>query len=401
MQISATSEREGNLLTQKPVQERIEQLAIELCERELGARLLALVLTGSMARGEASIEGTASGSRVLGDAEFLLVFKHDGDVDPVRAARLAREMRESLKLSGIDCAISFAAVGKSYLRNLPPHIFGYELRTCGRVLCGDAQVLHLIPTMSPSDIPREDAWRLLCNRLMELFDCVAELPAEGTASAPLRYRILKLYLDLATSVLIFAGRYRPTYVERARELRKLAGSLAGLDLWRLANTVELATRLKLHPQDSALETNFWAEHTCRGAICDARTIWRWQLEQLLGGSQIGSDQELVFRWARRQSLFGRMRGWAYVVRECGWLRSLPHWPRWSRYSLYSSPRNLVYAAGSELLFALADQIQDAGMDAFAVKMEIPLCTAATHAGWRQCAVDISSNYHRFLEHTRA
>ena len=403
MQTAITSsEREGKALGgDRSVQERIEQLAIEVGRAGFGGRLQALVLTGSMARGEASIAASAAGARVLGDAEFLLVLTRERGEDQRRACALANEMRENLKCSGIDCPISFAAVGENYLHNLPPHIFGYELRTCGRVLCGDMQILNLVPAMSPTDIPREDAWRLLCNRLMEQFDCAADLPTGAIASPALRYRVLKLYLDLATSILVFAGRYKPTYVERARELRKLDGSLPAIDLSRLATTVEAATRLKLHPQDAALEASFWAEHTWRGAISDARAIWRWQLEQLLGPGQLGSDQQLVSRWARRQSLRERVRGWMYVIRDCGWLRSVAHWPRWLRCALYSSPRNLVYAAGSELLFAWADQTSELEINSATIKVLLPLRNSESRPGWRQLATDIASNYHRFVEHTRA
>lgn len=399
--VTSTAHAEKPLSTQQPVQQRIEQVAVEICQREFGARLVALVLTGSMARGEASIAASAAGSRVLGDAEFLLVFKRDRNSDQVRAQKLAREMSESLEQSSILCPISFAAVGENYLRNLPPHVFGYELLTCGRVLCGDAQILRLVPAMLAADIPREDAWRLLCNRLLEQLDCAAELPAVHIASPSLRYRILKLYLDLATSVLVFAGKYKPTYVERARELRKLAGTLTAIDLSRLATTVEAATRLKLHPQDAALEASFWAEHTWRAAISGARTIWRWQLEQLLGPSQLGSDQELVLRWARRQSFLGRVRGWIFVARECGWVRSIVHWFTWLRLAGYSSPRNLIYAAGSELLFSLADQASATEMNSERMKTPLPLLTPPAHSGWRSFAADIANNYHRFVEHTRA
>ena len=51
MQTAVTSQdRERNPLgSQQPVQQRIEQFAAELCQREFGARLRALILTGSMA----------------------------------------------------------------------------------------------------------------------------------------------------------------------------------------------------------------------------------------------------------------------------------------------------------------------------------------------------------------
>src|SRR5438105_7704844 len=108
MQTAVTSQdRERNPLgSQQPVQQRIEQFAAELCQREFGARLRALILTGSMARGEASIVAAADGWSVLGDAEFVLVFTRDRSSDHARASILARELQDGLKHFGIECAVS-------------------------------------------------------------------------------------------------------------------------------------------------------------------------------------------------------------------------------------------------------------------------------------------------------
>ena len=53
----------------------VSEKAAELCARDYGPSLRAVVLTGSLARDEATWVRDGAGRRLLGDAEFLLVFE--------------------------------------------------------------------------------------------------------------------------------------------------------------------------------------------------------------------------------------------------------------------------------------------------------------------------------------
>src|ERR1051326_3135968 len=340
--------------------ERIEALSVVFCQERFGHRVRALVLTGSNARGEASVLRTVQGWRVLGDAEFMLVLDRAISRDGARTKALAQDVRRPLAEQQVQCEVTFSAVDGAYLRTLEPHIFGYELRTCGRVLCGETDILELIPDFLPSAIRVEDGWQMLCNRLVEQLDCADEIFSSEVADR-LRYRMLKLYLDMATSLLLFLGRYKPTYVERARELGHLDTGLAGkVPVSDLAEKVHAATHLKLHPQDAAAEAEFFRRHSWGRAIRDAELLWRWELERLLETTELLDNRDLISRKSRRQPLFAQLRGWAYVVRACGLSKTIRSTPHWLRLARRGSPRHLIYAAACELLFSLAAEDGDPG-----------------------------------------
>src|SRR5207244_1226919 len=140
---------------------------------------------------------------LLGDGEFLLIFHARAGLPPAAdLSRLCRGIEEELQRQRIRCHLSLSAAHATYLQRLKPHIFAYELRACGQVIWGEPDILSLIPSFSPADIPAEDGWRLLCNRIIEELEVVGDL-AEGQEhlSRELYYCTVKLYLDMATSLL--------------------------------------------------------------------------------------------------------------------------------------------------------------------------------------------------------
>ena len=199
-----------------------EMVAREICEqaktaciRAFGQRLLAIVLTGSLARQEATVvirfplettqpvqrdtdngeRETGDGKRatsqalaLLGDADFLLVFRQDGDAAGLN--RIAREIECALQAGGIAVDVGLGAVAPGYFSSLPPSTFAYELKACGRVVWGDDHLLDSIPTYPPAELPKEDAWRTLNNRMIELLGCFtfpvtrSLLPADPASTLP-------------------------------------------------------------------------------------------------------------------------------------------------------------------------------------------------------------------------
>ena len=393
----------------------IGEKTAELCVRDYVRSLRAVVLTGSLARDEATWVREASGWRLLGDAEFFLVLERGARL-PSRPAlsRLQGEIQRTLERDQIVVHVQLAPVYVRYFTNLRPHIFAYELRVCGRVVWGDTSILSLIPAFSAVDIPLEDAWRLLANRMIEHLEALAAT-GTGAATVPegLRYRTAKLYLDMATSLLVFAGSYAPTYKERRARLGILA-STAGTDedwpfpLGPFSLQVNLSTDLKLTSgweQSAGLGWEVW-----RQGLRYARLLWRWELARLTHGPT-AEGSELMQTWLRRQSFAQRLRGWMFVWRTCGWVRSWRWWPRWARLALGGSPRYWVYAAAYGL-FCQLPEVFEAGGDTDAlvqVAEEVMKClpvirspwTKSTKLGWRQLVEEVIWNYRRFLEPTRA
>lgn len=404
-----------------PALDLVVQETAERCAAQYGTRMRALVITGSAARGEATVIAEVDRSHLLGDAEFLLIF-HPGSQLPSTAEVQALQGRIESALADrrIVAAVTLSASHPDYLAKLRPHIFAYELRTCGRVISGDPEILGLIPSFPASAIPLEDAWRLLSNRLVEQLELADELAAQsGAARFDGHYRTVKLYLDMATSLLLFACDYAPTYRERAERLSRLAEEEQPEAQWpfplfEFAARVTTSTQLKLGR--SAADRAEAAGEPAAAIIWDealsyARALWRWELARLTGGDSRLPDQELLRRWMRAQPLRQRLRGWLYAARVIGWRDSLRHWTRWAQHARYSSPRYCVYAAACELAFRLPSLARPAVPDPWIeaewdeVRGWLPVTQPAPslhrRAPWQGLAADILWNYRKFLVDTRS
>jgi hypothetical protein len=399
---------------------------VRLCFEHFGNSLQSVVLTGSLARDEATFVEEEERRRLLGDAEFLLIFHARSPLPSNVALSFLRQGIEGcLARLRIVGEVHLSAAHASYLSKLRPHIFAYELRNCGHVVCGDPHILMRIPDFSASDIPPEDGWRLICNRMIEQLEELEGLEQKPKMLPPrLFYRTIKLYLDMATSLVLFAGEYAPSYSERARRLRILAGNDSGdskypFDLRRFCERVDECTRWKLlgfglhnstfPPSESGAGFSWWEE-----AVAYARQLWRWELTLLTRATQQASSQELLERWMSSQAVSRRLRGWVYVLRKQGWHRSWRDWPRWARLARKASPRDWVYAEASEaffrLPFLLKGKEQSPANDADWETMLRCLPVENHHgqdprvlhkSSWQQVACAVVWNYQQFLEATRS
>lgn len=396
---------------------------VKRCTQQYGEHLHAIVLTGSLARDEATVVAEAESWRVLGDAEFLLVFRERSQLpNAVDVDGVCADIEQGLLRRKMRCHVSLSANHPNYLRRLRPHIFAYELRNCGQIVWGQPQTLSLIQAFDVSEIPLEDAWRLLCNRMIELLEAVGDMTEPMAGPSPIvQYRTIKLYLDMATSYLVFVGAYAPTYRGRADNIKMLGQSLLvdndgpfpHLDF---AERVLACTRVKLLGLDAInaytalgrddLGLGAWTE-----AVAYAELLWRWELVRLTGLSLGASKQALWESWARQQSVSQRLRGWLYVLRARGWRKSWRDWPRWVRQGWGASPRYWVYAAASELFFELPQLVATRGQwakkesDWEERRRWLPVSREANLGSrwpaWRALASDVVWNYHEFLERTRA
>ena len=373
--------------------------------------LRAVVLTGSLARDEATFVEEGAVWKLLGDADFYLVFHEQVPLPPHSSVEsLAQQIQAALQSRGLMGSIGLAPVHGSYLQALQRHISSYELRCCGRVAWGDSNILSLVPAFEAAQISREDAWRLLANRIIELLEVIASLPQPRMLTQAAKYRMVKLYLDMATSYLVFAERYRPTYRERVQELKHLADNASGqthspFPLRLFAARVDDCTKFKLDGcglTEPAYE--LWEE-----AVHFAQLLWTWELAQLVGTTNKTARSELMLRWMKHQPINARIRGWASVLNRSGWGRSWPQWFRWLRLGWRASPRYGIYSVGAEVFFNLPRILgpdcgnDEAEIDWRSLAARLPLLDQAIpHVGsqaWRALANVTALNYRRFLETT--
>jgi hypothetical protein len=402
------------------LREAIGRQVARLCFQMHGESLRAVVLTGSLARDEATLVEERNSWRLLGDAEFLLIFQPRASLPPkVAMGFLRQNIETSISRLGIAGEISISVAHAKYLRSLRPHIFAYELKNCGQVVGGDSEILTQIPCFSATDIPLEDGWRLLSNRMVEQLEVLEDLEQRPKLLPPrLHYSTVKLYLDMATSFLLFAGQYAPTYEERAQRLRMLADTQpaddkAPFNLRQFCDRVSECTQWKLSEIDcdtssisqppGERDSTWWEE-----AVGYAQALWGWELALLTGSTGEVGNQELLKRWMNCQPVYRHFPGWLHVLRNQGWHRSWRNWPRWSRLAWRAAPRYWVYGAASEVFAQLPGLPEKAGTGRTDTDWErlraflpvIPGSEKQAHLlGWGTLAKEIAWNYRTFLAET--
>jgi len=387
------------------------------CARAFDTRLGAVLLTGSLARDEATAVWRESGLEVLGDAEFLLVSR-EGARLPARAQVMAaaRQVEADLARHSIHCRVDMTAVAPRYLRQNPPHIFGFELRQSGRVIWGDPGILGLMPGYGNAELPRRDAWYLLSNRMIEAMEALAAAPVPDAATLPTAsaYAMVKLCLDMASSYLVFCGRFAAGYRARQQALGRVALARlprrdAPVELVSFARRVAWCTEWKL--SGGAGELGMGAE-VALAILRDAARLWYWELRHLgrdaAGQLQFGDDAAWL---AAARSTPGRARSWLAAVRQRGWIRSWRRWPDWARHGAAASPRFWVYAAAGRLEARLPEILRaewagGASRGGPAPRSWLPLDTSEAleyeeGSPWRRIAREIADNYHALVEKTRS
>lgn len=381
---------------------------VRLCSVRYGESLRAIVLTGSLARDEGTFVPCESGWKAMGDAEFLLIFDDSAPMlSAHKAGALEAEIERSLAAGGLFGQIQLSPVPCAFLRGLEPHAFAFELRACGRVVWGEAEILSLIPGFSTTEIPREDAWRTLSNRMIELLEVASRLPDRPhTIPHSVSYRVAKLYLDAASSFLIFTGEYAPTYRERARLLHALAERSSQQDgpfpLGDFTTRVALCTEWKLSGKFTGPESDW---EVCRKCIEYAGLLWQWELRLMTRARTRPAEEDLVSSWMRQQPVWLQLRGWASALRRRGWLRTWRQWPHWFWLACQGSPRYCIYRSGVQLLLALPALLEGRSpsirMDELVQSLPERSPNACALPNWRRAAADVVWNYNFFLSGTRA
>lgn len=386
----------------------VERAVADVCQQKFGKQLRALILTGSLARAEFSLRADASRVEFLSDAELIGILE-DSALLPSgpEARRLATAAEKRLEAKKLYCHISLGFAHQKFLWNMAPHIFGYELKACGKVLVGDQQILSSVPPFAPEDIPPLDGWQMLSNRLVELIEAVSKCQ-ESAPSEEVAYRTMKLYLDMGTSLLLFLGGFTASYVERSRYLRDISTERRveslPFDLVEFARTVETYTAKKLSCPSSDIQESW---QSVRAACERAFQLWIWELQQMTRSGD-SSPTKLCLRLAKLQPLAQRVRGWCSVARHQGWARSCRNWPRWARLFVRSSPRYWVYAATGEILLQrdlLLTRTLDenGGSPPLAGLWKMLPCLPGSFESPNSATALLSAlawNYHEFLEGTR-
>jgi hypothetical protein len=341
------------------IRRAIEHCLAFLRERLGPDKLVALVLTGSFARGEGTVMAAGTRLRVLGDIEFLVVLPSEVEYHTLRSSFAAWSREASHELSDeVHVDVEFGPVEIRYLeRRALPSIFVCDLIRHGKVIWGPPDILAAVPAFGPGDIPRHDALHLVFNRLIEqldAYDRAAEL--DGTALWDVAYQRLKLVLDLAGSALAFEGRHESSYAHRPSAFARLieeTPALARRLPQGFVDELERAARLKLAPGDGSEvlppdvlseARRAWVRDRIVSGVPAVAAVLGWELEALVGpGAPL---PELLARWMRTQPWTRRAWDWAKVVLH-PMPAPVPLAPlRAAWLARRSTPRALLYTSGA-------------------------------------------------------
>ncbi|MEQ1832220.1 MAG: hypothetical protein ABL977_04130 [Candidatus Eisenbacteria bacterium] len=310
-----------------------------------GDEALAVVLSGSHARGEA-VWAEVSGQRVsLSDLDVYAILR---DESACAAAR-ERARRSPWRPDGAVVApLEVAFVTLDGLAAMSARPGTVELARSGRVIAGDPGVLARLPGWPSAQVSAEERQLLLENRAFELL--AAHDPEPGALGGLLaRHALMKAALDAAAARLLALGEWpagAAARVERARELPApgglpswLEGAWAGGEpLWREA----LAWRMP-----GALATLGAAATAERRAAVRLWCVAWWEGTAFAAASD---PWERAVRVAARGSWARRLRrAWAFRART----GATPALAQRLRHALAGTPALRVHGSAAVLLLAAA------------------------------------------------
>jgi hypothetical protein len=338
--------------------------ATDMALEAFGETVAAVLVVGGLSRGEASVLRDDGRLCLLGDVDMLLVLRRPTDWRRARklaldiGRRATRDLGDDARAATIDYGLTHTEHLRSGIR---PSIFAFDLRQHGIVTWGDPDLLVRMPSIDASGIPRDDALRLVMNRILEWL----LLGRSGIASedgGPRRaYRVVKIVLDVAGAALAFAGEYEPLYARREAALARL---LRSNDSLRQAigspeafmRALALAVRAKVRPGGELL-AQAGSPEFIEAALGWAEAIWTWQMRTVSGLEGAGF-RELVDRYLAGESPLQRMIGWAKFYRHPLRPNDAPGPLGMGRRLFVASPQRLTYAAALLLHGGLRRQRSD-------------------------------------------
>ena len=193
-----------------------------------GGDLIALVLAGSHASGEA-VWAEISGCRgSLSDLDLYAVLRDDDACARARARALAGRAG-AVPGSALIGPLEVAWLTPAGLARMPARPGTLELARTARVLAGDPEVLARLPRWDASSVSAEERLLLLENRAFELLWAWLA-PLEPWSALRARHAVLKTALEVAGARLLASGQWPAGAVARVEAARALAAP-SGLPNW--------------------------------------------------------------------------------------------------------------------------------------------------------------------------
>lgn len=204
--------------------------------------IIAIVLAGSISRGEATIRD----GRLLSDYDYRVVTRSANPWIRYRIKKLGRRYAKSLPFRIQLHVVTF----RDFLWRKSQQ--SYDAKNTGKVVFGNKGILDAIEIDRPDEIPHSAGLRLL-------FTVATYLIWAMQRPELVSYRVAKSYLAIGEAYLIFSGRHKSTCRERLLEITN------NCKLPIIPNFVSkfvACSMFKLNQNDELAGLNAWT------AVCD-------------------------------------------------------------------------------------------------------------------------------------
>jgi len=347
----------------------LEKIVLSAAEALAQYPVVGLILTGSVARGEGTIVPDRElRSRWLSDIEFQVVLDENrsvnvGEVD-VALSKLQRTINTEPRNLSRGISVSFTSILADQIARLRPAIFSREMLEHGKLVWGRPERVP-VPLWwreGEDDIPQLDAFRLLCNRIIQQLDTRFRWQYIDRNSIHATYILSKFWIELATSLSVFIGCYRTSYRERQQAvedyLKKdcdILGTARELFINRLQRSM-LVKAGRANPAPCSADD-------FRESAQVAALVWKFEVQKMLGQSQPSLDacapRVIVSALRRLEPYAQRTRDWARLLRRNSIRADF-------RGDLLSAIRagslaNAIYASGCLLHFFWDEFTTDSGL----------------------------------------
>jgi hypothetical protein len=289
-------------------------------EATQGLGAVGLILTGSFARGEATlVSDSNAGTRWLSDVECLLAFRASRSTQTAlfsAVRRIEDAMNNDAANLSRGVRIELSPISVRQLARLRPGIFTRELAEHGKLLWGDPVALRSSRQASGAvEIPIGDGFRLLNNRIVE--QVAARLASESGSFESLAtgYEIHKFWNEIITSLSVFLGCYRTSYRERQESVESVLEQKPGLLDPGVAEIVIRNGRQAIAAKCGVAGVKVAEPYeSFRIAARTAAIVWDWESRRMLRDDcpSFGWDS-VVTRLRRLEPLGQRARDWARLL----------------------------------------------------------------------------------------
>ncbi len=269
-------------------------------------RAQAVMLSGSVAAGEAVWVSLPEGRRILSDIDLYVVVKSAATQRQARAAARKEigELGADARRLGLWAPIDVGFYRPEELQALPARPGTIELARLGRCVWGDPSVLARLGGRDTARVSMEEVLLLLENRgydLLGAWGWLARGGAEGAWRAA--HASLKSALDLASVLGLTRGRYAATAADRVVEaeawLEPMGGPIAGFAS-RFSNLWAEALAFRRSPWLPAEGSARW----WRDAVLAWTLVWLETTREQSGVSECDPYRRVLLvasraRWRRK------------------------------------------------------------------------------------------------------